>query len=61
MLSMPRREKDRDAQSGLAALQKELRKLGWTEGRNIKMEIRWAEADVESMKRFARGNRRASP
>jgi putative ABC transport system substrate-binding protein len=32
----------------------ELRKLGWTEGRNIEMEIRSAGADVESMKRFAK-------
>jgi putative ABC transport system substrate-binding protein len=46
-------ESDRDAQSGLALFREELRKLGWTEGRNIEMEIRSAGADVESMKRFA--------
>ena len=46
-------ESDRDAQFGLAALKEELRKLGWIEGRNIEMEIRWAEANVESRKRFA--------
>src|SRR5215469_12180631 len=46
-------ESDRDAQFGLAALKEELRKLGWIEGRNIEMEIRWAGANVESRKRFA--------
>ena len=46
-------ESDRDAQFGVAALKEELRKLGWIEGRNIEMEIRWAEANVESRKRFA--------
>jgi putative ABC transport system substrate-binding protein len=47
-------ESDRDTQSGLAALREELRNLGWTEGRNVEMEVRWAGADVESMKRFAK-------
>jgi putative tryptophan/tyrosine transport system substrate-binding protein len=37
-----------------AAFREELRNLAWTEGRNIEMEIRWAGADVESMKRFAK-------
>ncbi len=45
---------DRDAQAGLAVFWEELRKLGWTEGRNIEMEICWAGADVETMKRFAK-------
>src|SRR6516164_10047403 len=42
------------AQSWVAALREELRKLGWTEGRNIAIDTRWAAADVESMKRFAK-------
>jgi putative ABC transport system substrate-binding protein len=42
------------AQSWVAALREELRKLGWTEGRNIEIDTRWAAADVESMKRFAK-------
>jgi putative ABC transport system substrate-binding protein len=45
---------DRDAQSGLALFREELGKLGWTEGRNIEMEVRAAAGDVESMKRFAK-------
>jgi putative tryptophan/tyrosine transport system substrate-binding protein len=47
-------ESDRDAQSSLAGFRDELRTLGWTEGRNIEMEIRWAGGDVELMKRFAK-------
>jgi len=47
-------ESDRDAQSGLALFREELRKLGWTEGRNIEMEIHAAGGDAESIKRFAK-------
>jgi putative ABC transport system substrate-binding protein len=42
------------AQTWVAALREELRKLGWTEGRNIEIDTRWAAADVELMKRFAK-------
>jgi putative tryptophan/tyrosine transport system substrate-binding protein len=45
-------ESDHDAQSWVMALREELRNLGWMEGRNVEMEIRWA-ADRESMKQFA--------
>ena len=47
-------ESDREAQSWIAAFREELRKLGWTEGRNIEIDTRWASGDVESMKRFAK-------
>jgi putative ABC transport system substrate-binding protein len=47
-------ESDKEAQSWVATFREELRKLGWTEGRNIKIDTRWAIADVESMKRFAK-------
>ncbi len=47
-------ESDREAQSWVAAFGDELRKLGWTEGRNIQIDTRWATADVESMQRFAK-------
>jgi ABC-type uncharacterized transport system substrate-binding protein len=43
-----------EAQSWVAALREELGKLGWTEGRNIEIDIRSAAADVASMKRFAK-------
>jgi putative ABC transport system substrate-binding protein len=47
-------ESDHEAQSWVAAFREELRKFGWTEGRNIEIDTRWATADVESMQRFAK-------
>ena len=47
-------ESDHEAQSWVEAFREELRKLGWTEGRNIEIDTRWATADVESMKRLAK-------
>ena len=38
----------------VAAFREELRKLGWMDGRNIEIDIRWAAADVELMKRYAK-------
>jgi putative tryptophan/tyrosine transport system substrate-binding protein len=37
-----------------AAFREELQKLGWTEGRNIRVDYRWAAADIEAMQRFAK-------
>ena len=47
-------ESDPEGQSSIAAFREELRKLGWIEGRNIAIDIRWAAADLELMKRFAK-------
>jgi putative tryptophan/tyrosine transport system substrate-binding protein len=42
-------------QARIAALREGLEKLGWTEGRNIRIDTRWAKNDdVESMQRFAK-------
>ena len=51
---MAQAESDIEAQSWVAAFWGELRKLGWTEGRDIEIDTRWASGDVESMKRFAK-------
>jgi putative ABC transport system substrate-binding protein len=32
----------------------ELQKLGWTEGRNIQIDVRWAALQAEAMRRFAK-------
>jgi putative ABC transport system substrate-binding protein len=47
-------ESDQEGQSSVAAFREGLRKLGWTEGRNSEIDIRWAAADVELMERFAK-------
>jgi ABC-type uncharacterized transport system substrate-binding protein len=46
-------ESDQEGQSSVAAFREGLRKLGWMEGRNSEIDIRWAAGDVELMKRFA--------
>ena len=48
-------EGDQQGLAFLAAFRKELEKLGWAEGRNVEIDIRWATAgDVESRLRFAK-------
>ena len=50
--AMPRATRKR--QACVAAFREGLQKLGWTEGRNIRIDTRWATPDVESMQRFAK-------
>ena len=48
-------ESDLEGQAYVAAFREGLQKLGWTEGRNIRIDTRWAApADAESMQRFAK-------
>ncbi len=48
-------ESDSQAQANIAAFRDGLEKLGWTEGRNTRIDTRWATpADAESMQRFAK-------
>jgi putative tryptophan/tyrosine transport system substrate-binding protein len=46
-------ESDREAKAFIAVFRETLQKLGWAEGRNIRIDIRWA-AEVESMPGFAK-------
>jgi putative ABC transport system substrate-binding protein len=47
-------EGDPEAQAFVAAFRKRLEEFGWAEGRNIRIDIRWATSgDAESMLRFA--------
>ena len=45
---------DRQAVFELALLKDTLQELGWTEGRNIVIEARWANAEVDRIHAFAR-------
>src|SRR5262250_2886616 len=47
-------EKDREAQSNLAAFVQELGQLGWTDGRNIRIDYRWSNGDVNRMQIFSK-------
>jgi putative ABC transport system substrate-binding protein len=47
---------DNDSQGKvwMAAFREELEKLGWIDGRNIRIEIRWGVTDPSSMQRFTK-------
>ena len=48
-------ESDLEEQAFVAAFREELQKLGWAEGRNIRIDTRWATAlDAEARQRFAK-------
>ena len=47
-------ESDRVAQSWLAAFRGALPKLGWTEGSNLRIELRWSADDPDRMRTLAK-------
>ena len=47
-------ETDPEAQARVAAFRKGLQTLGWAEGRNVHIDIRWAASDAALMQRFAK-------
>jgi putative ABC transport system substrate-binding protein len=48
-------ESDSQAQNYIAAFRDGLHKLGWTDGRNVRIDTRWATpAEADSMQRFAK-------
>src|SRR5499427_2044891 len=47
-------ESDWEGQTFVAAFREGLQKLGWAEGRNIRIDYRWTALDKELMQRFAR-------
>src|ERR1700681_3772624 len=46
-------ENDAGGQTALAAFQESLRKLGWIEGRNVELDIRWLGVAVERRRLYA--------
>ena len=47
-------ESDPEAQANVAAFRQGLQKLGWTDGRNLRIDSRWAALDAELMQRYAK-------
>jgi putative ABC transport system substrate-binding protein len=44
---------DPEGKDRIAAFRQGLQELGWTDGRNVQFDTRWAEADAERMRRYA--------
>jgi putative ABC transport system substrate-binding protein len=44
---------DPQGQAGMAAFRQKLQELGWSEARNVRIEIRWGENDVDRTRRYA--------
>jgi putative ABC transport system substrate-binding protein len=44
---------DAEGQARLAALKQGLEQLGWSDGRNVRIEARWGEDDAERMRKYA--------
>jgi len=47
------RENDRDASSWITAFRQQLERAGWSEGRNIRFDVRWGAGDLERLRRHA--------
>jgi putative ABC transport system substrate-binding protein len=47
-------ENDLEGQAALSALTRGLAGLGWTDGRNVRVDIRWAAASVDRMRVLAK-------
>jgi putative tryptophan/tyrosine transport system substrate-binding protein len=54
-------ERDPEAQPRLAAFMSTLRELGWIDGRNCRIELRWSAGDLERMDRHAKELVAATP
>ena len=46
-------ENDPEGRARVAAFQEGLQKLGWTEGRNLRIDVRWGTTEAETMQRLA--------
>ena len=54
-------ETDAEYQARLAAFRERLQQLGWTEGRNVRFDYRWAAGIIERMRAYASELARLTP
>src|SRR6516225_912092 len=47
-------ESDADARKGISILQESLQKLGWKDGNNIRIDIRWGNGDPDRIQDLAK-------
>src|SRR5262249_35841032 len=52
---------DTDGQARITALREGLEKLGWTEGRNLHIDTRWAAGDTDRMRTYVTELVQANP
>jgi len=52
---------DSDGQARVTALREGLQKLGWSEGRNLRIDTRWAAGDVDRMRTYVTEMVRSMP
>jgi putative ABC transport system substrate-binding protein len=52
---------DADGQGRITALREGLEKLGWTEGRNLRIDTRWAAGDADRMRTYVTELVQANP
>jgi putative ABC transport system substrate-binding protein len=50
---MPGDENNPDMKARISAFSQALAGLGWTDGRNVRMELRWASNDINRMRALA--------
>src|SRR6516225_4700313 len=51
---MPGDENDPESKTRLSAFTQALADLGWTDGRNVRMDLRWGSLDINRMRALAR-------
>ena len=51
---VPANENDPEAKALLSGFTQGLAELGWTEGRNVRMEVRWAVGSIEQVRALAK-------
>jgi putative tryptophan/tyrosine transport system substrate-binding protein len=58
---MPAPQDDQDSQGRLAAFIETLARLGWSDGRNVRLDVRWAGGDIKLYNAFAMDLATGSP